>query len=242
VLCSCSGTRTEERAALEYEMKTFRIESKGGCDREERPCASFEVTYPVFQGLSSAVSESLMDYVNNAIAYDNPETGGYSIEQMGEQFVGDFERFQNDFPDNGMGWYFKTVFDVNIASDTLISLSASSEYFTGGAHGGYTVYFVNLNPITGEDVTLHSVLKPGFEKVLNSEGEKSFRQVRGFAEDVDPAEEGFGFSGGNFAVNDNYGFTAEGIVFFFNSYEIAAYALGPTKIVGPWEALGEWRR
>ena len=223
-------------------MKTTRVESKGGCNQEGRPCASFEVTYPEFSGLKPDVSDRLSRKIENAIGYDNPEIDGFTLEQMGDQFVGDFERFQVDFPDNGMGWYFKTMVQVNVTSDTLISLAASSEYFTGGAHGGYTVYFVNINPSTAEDVTLHTFLKPGFEEVLNSEGQKSFRQVRGLSEEASLAEEGFEFRDGIFAVNNNYGFSQEGIVFVFNSYEIAPYALGPTEFVVPWEALREWRK
>jgi hypothetical protein len=41
-------------------------------------------------------------------------------------------------------------------------------------------------------------------------------------------------------MNDNYGFTTQGIVFVFNSYEIASYAEGPTEILIPYEKIRDW--
>jgi hypothetical protein len=43
-----------------------------------------------------------------------------------------------------------------------------------------------------------------------------------------------------FTLNDNYGFRKEGIVFFYNVYEIGSYAEGPTEILIPYERLEGW--
>lgn len=241
LLVSCSGKKEVESFNLNYEMMTTRIESSGGCPNEGVPCASFEVIYPVFENLKPEIAAKFSERINNAVAYDNPEASDFSIKQMGEQFVHDFEKYQQDFPDNTMGWFFKTSFTVQLLVDTLMSVSANSEFFTGGAHGGYTVYYVNINPSTGDEIKLQSVLKPGFEKTLNEEGEKSFRLVRGLSAGDELAEKGFEFPDGKFQLNTNYGFKKEGIVFFFNSYEIAPYALGPTEVLIPWEVLADWR-
>lgn len=242
-LISCIGTREEsESKALTFDMKTVRIESKGGCRSDSVACASFEVIYPEFYDLKPEVKEKLNKSINRAIAYDNPEADEFSIEEMGNQFVNDFDTFQSEFSENQFGWYFKTNFEVLFNADTLISLSAGSEFFTGGAHGGYTVYYVNMDPETGNPVTLQNVLKPGFENILNQAGEQAFRKVRELAPDDDFAEQGFEFPDGKFTLNENYGFKAEGIVFFFNSYEIAPYAMGPTEVLIPWESLVEFRK
>jgi hypothetical protein len=239
---ACTESRKERQGSLVYAMKTVRVESKGGCAADDLPCARFEITYPEFKNLSVEVAATLLDKINYSIAYDNPETDGFSMEQLGEEFVTAYETFKRNDPDYGIGWYFNTQVTVNVAADTLISLASASEYFTGGAHGGYAVYYININPVTGEEVTLRSVLKPGHDMVLTSEGEKAFRTARGLSEMDDLAEHGFEFRNGAFQLNTNYGFKEEGIVFFFNPYEIAAYAVGPTEIVIPWEVLGEWRR
>jgi len=240
-LVSCTGNKGENSIDFSYEMKTIRVESEG-CSNEDQPCTSFEVTYPVFLHLAPEISKTLLEKIENAIGYDNPEAEGFSIEKMGNRLVSDFKKFQGDFSENGFGWYFKASVDVQFATDSLLSLAATSEYFTGGAHGGYTVYFVNIDPISGEEITLHSLLKPGFEELLNLEGEKSFRQVKGLNENDTLALHGYEFPQGKFEVNSNYGFNKEGIVFFFNNYEIASYAVGPTEILIPWEVVATLRK
>jgi hypothetical protein len=53
-------------------------------------------------------------------------------------------------------------------------------------------------------------------------------------------EHGFEFPRNKFKLNDNYGFTRDGIVFVFNSYEIASYAEGPTEIIIPYKKIRDW--
>jgi hypothetical protein len=243
ILWSCTGNQDGEQLNLDYEMKLVSRESAEGClGINTTPCARFQIEFPYFENLTQEVQEKFVDKVTAAIAYDNPETEGFSMEQMADQFIHDFIRFRDESTDSVLSWNFTTQFEVLLVSDTLISLAARSEYFTGGAHGGYGVYFVNISPATGDAVTLASFLKPGFENILNQEGEKAFRQVREIPNGESLDMHGFEFMEDSFEVNSNYGFREEGIVFVFNSYEIAAYALGPTEFLVPWESLGEWRR
>ncbi|MFZ6013440.1 MAG: RsiV family protein, partial [Bacteroidota bacterium] len=109
-----------------------------------------------------------------------------------------------------------------------------------GAHGGAGTYFINMNPQTGKEVKLDDILKSGYANVLLKEGEKAFRMVRDLADTTSFYDYGFEFPDNKFQLNDNYGFIQEGIVFFYNRYEIAPYAAGPTQIVIPYEKLRGW--
>jgi hypothetical protein len=75
---------------------------------------------------------------------------------------------------------------------------------------------------------------------LREAGEEEFRAERELGPEVSLEEAGFSFPDNRFSLNDNYGFSKEGIVFFFNGYEVAAYAEGPTAIVIPYEKLVGW--
>jgi hypothetical protein len=46
------------------------------------------------------------------------------------------------------------------------------------------------------------------------------------------------FEGGKFALPENMGLTRDGVLLFYNSYEVAAYAEGETKFVIPYGKLG----
>jgi hypothetical protein len=89
---------------------------------------------------------------------------------------------------------------------------------------------------------LDNFFKPGYNDVLTNLGNKIFRQARQLADTASLSDNYFEFPEDKFQLNKNYGFKKEGIVFFYNSYEIAPYAAGPTEVVIPYEELKEWVR
>jgi hypothetical protein len=234
---ACHKKDEKKTEGLSYEIKTFRLESKEGCKSDTLKCASYEVEYPVFNALSEAVNDSLNRQIMQSIDTGNPEVETHTFETAGKLFIADFEKAQNEFPENTMGWYFKGVVKSTLVTDTLLSLKSSAEFFTGGAHGGYGTYFINLRPATGQTVKLGDIFKPGYEATLNAIGEKQFRESLNLADTISLAEEGFEFPNDKFILNDNYGLTKDGIVFVFNIYEIAPYVLGAQEILIPYEKI-----
>jgi hypothetical protein len=243
LLYSCStNTKTEERkVAISYEMKTFRLESKGGCsDNDTLACASFEINFPVFTGLPQPVLDSLAKEIAMSVSTGNPEMDSLSFEQDGRTFIAEFESFRAESPDFTMGWTFDATVEVSVNGDSLLSLVATNESFTGGAHGSYGTYFINLDPKTGKKITLSDLLKPGYESALIKAGEEEFRSSLEMSDSIIYSEEGYEFADDIFSLNDNYGFTKEGIRFVFNIYEIAPYALGAQDFVIPYEKMKDW--
>ena len=237
ILFSC-GTKTEEKKVpVSFETKTFRLESQGGCKSDTLQCAYFEVIYPQFAGLDSSVIKIIDTKIDAAVSMGNPESQGRSMKEIGEIFIQDFEDFKTEIPEAFGGWHYTANVSVEVLTDTLLSLSVNDEYYTGGAHGGSSVYFINLNPKTGEAFTLDNILKPGYQSALTSIGNKVFRETRQIADTASLSDHYFEFPENTFELNKNYGFKKEGIVFFYNSYDIAPYAAGPTEVLIPYEEL-----
>ncbi len=239
-LYSCNTKTEEKKVVVSYEMKTFRLESKGGCNDDSVTCASFEINYPVFAGLPQPAMDSLTREIAKSVSSGNPEIDSLSFEQDGKTFIAQFESFVAEYPDNAMGWSFNAKVDVAINGDSLLSLVATNEAFTGGAHGSYGTYFINLSPKTGKKITLSDLLKPGYEAALTKVGEEEFRSSLELADSIIYSEEGYEFADDVFALNSNYGFTKEGIRFAFNIYEVAPYVLGSQDFVIPYEKIKDW--
>jgi hypothetical protein len=235
---SC-GKETEQTTPVSFEMKTFRAESKGGCKADTLQCAYFEVTYPEFSGLDTTVVHIIKKKIDAAVSLGNPESQGQSMQQIGEIFIQDYDDFKSEIPEAFGGWHYTAKVAVQVLTDTLLSLSVNDEYYTGGAHGGSGVYFININPKTGGDFTLDHFLKPDYNDALTTLGNRIFRQTRELADTASLSESYFEFPENKFELNKNYGFKKEGIVFFYNSYEIAPYAAGPTEVLIPYKDLGD---
>lgn len=234
--CCTQKESTLPAAAVTYEMANFRIESEGGCRADTARCASYEVSYPVFHGIDSVVLKILSKRIDEKVTMGNPEAEGETMQQIGKKFVNDFDDLKKEMPD-AFGWYYSAVVSVEVLTDTLLSLSVSDEYFTGGAHGGHGKYFININPKTGADFTLDNYLQSGYGDALRTIGERVFRKEHELADTASLERNMFEFQNDRFELNRNYGFTADGILFYYNSYEIAAYAMGPSPVLIPYDSI-----
>ncbi len=235
-LASCSKLR-EKPIVFDFVMKDYKFESAQGC-RTDSACATFEATVPIFNNLDSTVRHSLEEKVNYVL---NGSTGEVrSLEQIGNDFVKDFKQVSKEIPGYDMGWYFKGRVHVLISTDSLISLQIDTESFTGGAHASFTTNFVNIEPMTGTPFLLDSFLRPGYQDELNRLGEDDLRQqLLTAVSDSTGVED---FPDGSFQLNENYGFRKEGIVFYFNDYDLGAYAEGPVEVLIPYERLADLKK
>lgn len=239
LFCSCSK-EIEKVTPVSFEMKTFRTESKGGCKSDTLQCAYFEVSYPEFSGLDTSVVHVLKRKMDAAVSLGNPESQGQTMQQIGDIFILDYDDFKSEIPESFGGWHYKAKIAVEVLTDTLLSLSVHDEYYTGGVHGGSGVYFININPKTGAEFTLDNFLKPDYNEALTTLGNHAFREARQLGDTASLSESYFEFPENKFELNKNYGFKKEGIVFFYNNYEIAPYSAGPTEVLIPYEDLRDW--
>ena len=240
VVVACTKKEDKTERVITFQNKIFRVESPGGCKADSLQCAFYEVTYPIFAGLDTAVAIRLKKNIDGSVSMGNPEAEGKTMEQIGTEFIQDYEDFQKEMPDVSGGWNYQAQVTVETLIDTLLSLSVHEEYYTGAAHGGYGVYYINVNPRTGAEFTLDNLLRSGYQEPLVKAGEKAFRHVRNLADTASLNANYFEFADDKFQLNQNYGFKKEGIVFYYNNYEIAAFATGPTEVLIPYEEIKGW--
>ena len=236
---SCSTFNKKEEAKIAYERRIFKKASPG-CKTDSTTCATYEISYPEFTGLDTAVLRILNEQLMKQIAGAPEDAPTRSIEAAADDFLADFDKTKAEMPDYGMGWYYKADARELVVTDSLISLQADADVFTGGAHGMFSTTFINVDAKTGAPYLLDSFLKPGYSSLLNQLGEEAFRKENEMADTTTLDAAGFEFPENKFQLNDNYGFRKEGIIFVFNSYEVAAYAVGPTEIIIPYEMLKGW--
>jgi hypothetical protein len=237
--CAVSETK-KEQPSFSFTMSQFKKSSPDCKISDSTFCASYEVNYPVFTDLLDSSRLKIEKAINANVSMGNPEAEGWTMEMIADNFINNFETFKKDSPELSSSWYYKANVGIETLVDTLLSLSVKDEFFTGGAHGGGGKYFISINPITSEPVTLNKVLRNGYDEALRTEGEKAFRQNHHLLDTASLIENGFEFPENKFKLNNNYGFTRDGIVFVFNSYEIASYAEGPTEILIPYEKIRDW--
>jgi hypothetical protein len=229
------GTNNDEKAKLKYGIGKFERQSNM-CD--SIGCAKIVLEYPVIKvSFSGAINDSLENYIQAALLDNYSELNIKTVDEMAERFFKDYEESRKDFPDRITSWEINNSISVIYNENSIVSFLSEFYHYTGGAHGNSGIYFSNFNSQTGEKLELLDILIPGYENELNKAAEKIFRIEKQLSANSNLESEGFWFEGNKFSLNKNFGIKNEGLIFYFNSYEIAPYAMGPTEILIPYKEI-----
>lgn len=131
-------------------------------------------------------------------------------------------------------WTMEVSFDISETSE-YVMLETGSWSFTGGAHGNGAVIYDYFDKKTGKMLG-YDYFFTSIESV-SAAAEPYFREQQEVPEGVSLEDYGFWFENDQFAVNDNFYFSGEDVVFVFNPYDIAPYAAGTITLTVPLSAL-----
>jgi hypothetical protein len=238
--CGKKEAQQETRQAIAFELKSFKLYSDN-CGNDSSKCASYEVSYPVFTGIDSAVAEKISYRIDSVLSIGFSEGLVQPFEQNGRLFIDQYQEFAGEGMEaSGPAWYYSVNINPEQVTDSLITLSFYSEDYSGGAHPNSATIFLNIDAKTGARVQLNDVLKSGYNDALTKIGERVFREQRELADTASFKSNAFDFPDNKFQLNKNYGFTREGILFYYNSYEVGPYAAGPTEVLIPYTEIKDW--
>jgi hypothetical protein len=105
--------------------------------------------------------------------------------------------------------------------------------YLGGAHPNSYITFTVLDMKNGNKITLEDIFIAGYKPILNKVAEEEFKKLKELGAHDNLDEAGYWFDDNRFSINDNFAIGAEGLTFYYNNYEITAYAYGPTELIIP---------
>ena len=150
------------------------------------------------------------------------------------QFLEDYKELQGEDLPFSMPWSLETEGKVLFQNDKLVSVQLHQYSYTGGAHPNTysTVWMFNKSsnePLEWQDL---GVKKDTLEVIA----ERAFRKTAEIPVGQSLEDAGF-FEGEEFSLPQNYGLVEDGLLLYYNTYEIAPYVFGPTEVVIPWADL-----
>jgi hypothetical protein len=225
-----------------YEMRSF--ESAGGeCGSADQPvqCVRVALSWPEATApaeLAATVNEGIARWLRRATFVQ----GGSSPEEIFEELVTAHDDLRQEFPDYALPWHVERTVSIVRDDGQVFALSLYENMFTGGAHGVRTQLYRNFRPDTGAAITLEELIVEGGIEQLTAVGEEIFRTAHELAPDIALDDAGFWFDDGVFALNDNFLVSTDALFFYYNEYEVAAYAVGPTELLIPYERIGSLLR
>ncbi|MCX7546440.1 DUF3298 and DUF4163 domain-containing protein [Xanthomarina sp. F1114] len=179
--------------------------------------------------VSIAINNTVNQLIINSLNTNEPDgSAPKNIEESIDSFNKEFNRFKTDFPDAVVTWEAQIDGEVMYQSPDIISMAITTYLNTGGAHGNLSISFLNFNAQTGKQLKNEDLLE---DHLAFIEIAKTY-----FDEEIADKKELY-FEPENFKLPENIGFSEEGVILLYNTYEIAPYSSGITEILIPWNEL-----
>lgn len=216
-----------------FGYRTFS-EKEGQCSDN---CAEVFIQYPVFDdskndGFNQIVSDQINQELADFTLSKSPSAGK---DELARAFIVSYQEFKAEFPEVQTPWTVEISIEVTFKHATFLSASNSTTAYTGGAHPLNSRKYINITR-DGKRITSLDFFVTDQAK-LTELAEKQFRAQQNIPPKQNLSDAGFSFENDRFYLPENYGFNENGIVFYYNSYEIASYAQGPTELVIPYSVL-----
>ncbi len=222
---------SQKHDSLDYKVVNITKIDKDCQAKRFKGCEIVNINYPIFKG-----QQALNDTVRNkTVRIYVPFPADSTIEQQADHFMKEYLAFKEEPYAAGRSYVLNARHQI-LQNDRLLSMSIESEIYTGGAHGGSLIEFINWDIEKGVPVTLNDVIMKEHTKLFLKVAESIFRKKAGLKPQQSLSDNYF-FENNQFSLNDIYLFTPKGIKFIYNEYEIRAYAYGRTELFIPYETI-----
>lgn len=141
--------------------------------------------------------------------------------------------FRNAFHDNPnmSDWSVEIWTEILTNSTKIASIRMDAYTNLGGAHPNKHIQIENFDPATGQKIPINDLISD--KNALLTLCEKKYHEVKKAAFDT-----GFTFTPEMpFKLPNQIGIAKDGVLFYYNPYEVAPYAVGPAEFTIPFLEL-----
>lgn len=222
---------------LAFSQKTY-TNHWGTCTTldNDTACVSIRLQYPDFEPDSlKPITDTLAQYVQKrmfepVLEHYPTDTGNDIFDQL----VLDYEDVLAQFPEYSHPWRLERTMEVIFNRDKFITLKFREFTSLGGAHPNTWVYYRSYRREDCRSIQLSDLLIDHSKARLVSVAEQIFRDQKNMRPEERYDDLDIWFENDRFHLTDNFGITPEGLLFYYNNYEIAPYSEGPTSLLIPY--------
>jgi hypothetical protein len=179
------------------------------------------------------LSDSIMKQTKLLLASWFDVTGKFDLNVSVKNHFDEYFKqvLENKFPEYN-------VFELEISpgeifqNKQIISFIYNWVVYEGGAHNNFGKFCFTLDKKTGKKLKFGDLIKNEAEFLKIAETE--FKIQSGIKENEEISNL-YTFKDNKFHLADNFVFTPAGVIFYYNPYEIAPYAIGMIELALPYE-------
>ncbi|UFH54040.1 DUF3298 and DUF4163 domain-containing protein [Spirosoma sp. KNUC1025] len=231
--------------ALAHQQYTYTGSSR--CDTSSNTGVDVAVSYfllkdesegarKINDSLRSMAVSSIVNWLDSTTIATNPNLRT-DLPRTANLFAADYESMRKDMGNLGGCWELKTRADTLFVGPKALTVELESYAYTGGAHPNSNLMYCTFDRETGRVLNLTDMVTDTISLV--GIVEKAFRAQQELSSNTNLEEQGYFLRDGHFFLPANVGMSRDGLVFYYNPYEIAAYVVGPIQVTVPYTQLGD---
>lgn len=222
---------------LQFENQTYSKKTSLACSEQ---CPHIKITIPHAKNgvVADSINAKIFQTLSGIVYFGEKPTNAKNYDELLSSFIASYEKLQRDAPDDVFGWEGDVKGSVLYQSDKVINIELDHYLFTGGAHGYSGKRSLLFDPKTGKSITLAQIVNniAAFKSFV----EKQFRAKYELPAGTPINSKGLMFEDEKFQLPQNIFFTNDGLLLYYNAYEIASYADGAQELLLPYSKIGEY--
>lgn len=236
--CNNSGKSIKpvsENPLLTFSVKEYEKKSQlNGFTETE-----LKAEIPVANGETEAakrINDRVFQITKLIVGQENDRSANY--EELFSGFIKNYEDFIKENPDHPGGWEATVKGSVPYQTPELLNIKIDSYMMTGGAHGNGNQTSLIFDPRDGKELNIGDIVND--TNVLSRIAERKFREKYNIPAESSINSTGLMFNNDKFALPANIFLTGNGLLLFYNAYEIAAYVDGTREILIPYNEISDY--
>ena len=225
-------TTIEKPAVLTF---TDKIYSKKTTLAGPEPRTYVDINVPDASGIPVAgdsINNKIFRTVRSIVYFGEKPTDATSYQELMTSFIESYDELAKKFPKDAMAWEAKIKGTVDYKTDSIVGIKLNNYMFTGGAHGYAGDRSLLFNAKTGRSLEYSDIFKD--EKAFTAFAEKKFRAKYKIPAGKSINSTGLMFEENKFVLPQNIFFKENGLLLYYNAYEVAAYAEQQKEVLIPY--------
>lgn len=223
----------ETKNELSFEALSL---SKKACE----DCSLVSIDVPKAMGntkLATSINTAIQEEIISWLSFN--ETGrANNIYEGINAFLQDYNELKNKYPEESMPWEATIGGDIVFENEQILTIQLKSYLFTGGAHGLSTIRFLNFDKSAKTELYREELFKS--EVQFTAYAENLFKKQENIPAEADINSTGFMFETETYYLPENIGYTDDGLLLYYEPYEIASYADGPITLLIPFQEINSY--
>lgn len=221
----------------ELTFKEAHFEKKSSLPCKEN-CPLVILTVPVAENVpivADSINKKVFSVVREIIYFGEKPYPSTDYQGLLDSFIGSYDEMKTKYPKDTFGWEGKIEGKVAYESDSILNIKIKHYTFTGGAHGYEGIRSLLFDPKTGKNIPNEFLFRD-----LNKF--RAFAETKFRAKYKIPTEQninatGLMFEEDVFELPLSIFYTENGLLLYYNTYEVASYADGPKELLLTYKEL-----